>query len=207
MESNRPCGGSTTAPGDRASSERFARQPRRPLAATAYIRMGVWRRALARDDPYDGLVQVLQEARMQIRRHRILIHHHRPFHLHVLGTLAILAVLLTSSMATHSQRHGILVAADAPAIEAQAAAGQLDPADSALLRDIAEANLAEIESGQLALERAQSDQIRQFARTMVDNHTQAIKETELFAREKNIRLPSGPGAPGSSGRRDRRARL
>jgi putative membrane protein len=156
--------------------------------------MGVWRRALARDDPYDGLVQVLQEARMQIRRHGILIHHHRPFHLHVLGTLAILAVLLTSSMATHSQRHGILVAADAPAIEAQAAAGQLDPADSALLRDIAEANLAEIESGQLALERAQSDQIRQFARTMVDNHTQAMKETELFAREKNIRLPSGPGA-------------
>ncbi|WP_162245744.1 DUF4142 domain-containing protein [Variovorax sp. Root411] len=108
--------------------------------------------------------------------------------------MAMLVALLAPSMATRPEDYRILVASDSSSDTQAPIGSKLAPADQAMLRDVAEANLAEIDAGQLALERAQSDQIRQFARAMVDNHTQAMKETEQFAREKNIQLPAAPGA-------------
>lgn len=84
-----------------------------------------------------------------------------------------------------------------PAMAAQTAPtpnpSKLDSADQGMLRDIAEANMAEVASGQLALEKAQGDQVKQFAQMMVDDHSKALKDVQQLAEDKNVKLPSGPG--------------
>lgn len=84
-----------------------------------------------------------------------------------------------------------------PAAENQAMSSandsKLDGADRGMLRDIAEANLAEVASGQLALEKSQNAQVKQFAQMMVDDHSKALKDVEQLAQDKNVKLPTGPG--------------
>jgi putative membrane protein len=85
--------------------------------------------------------------------------------------------------------------ADTAATQSQPSASdsKLSSADRGMLRDIAEANLAEVASGQLALEKSQNDQVKQFAQMMVDDHSKALKEVEQLAQDKNVKLPTAPG--------------
>jgi putative membrane protein len=56
----------------------------------------------------------------------------------------------------------------------------------------AQANLAEIEAGHLATERAQSPDVRQFGSRMVRDHTQANEQLLRLAEERNVSLPQQP---------------
>jgi putative membrane protein len=51
-------------------------------------------------------------------------------------------------------------------------------------------NMAEIQLGQLAAERAQDPQVKQFAQTMVDDHTKAQEQLKTVASDQNIPIPS-----------------
>ena len=59
----------------------------------------------------------------------------------------------------------------------------------AFARKAAETNMAEIRLGELALERAQSHDVKQFARMMVDEHTRANQALEAAVRGGSIELP------------------
>lgn len=63
-------------------------------------------------------------------------------------------------------------------------------ADQKLMRNLAEANLAEIETGKLALQKSQNDQVKAFAQKMIDDHTQSQKELEQLAQQKGVTLPT-----------------
>ena len=52
------------------------------------------------------------------------------------------------------------------------------------------ANMAEIQLGQLALERAQDPQVKQFAQTMIDNYTTAQEQLTSAATSQNIPVPT-----------------
>jgi putative membrane protein len=71
-------------------------------------------------------------------------------------------------------------------------ASQLRRADEGMLRDIAQANLAEIETGRIALDKSKDDQVRKFAQQMVDDHTAAMEEVQQLAQAKGVTLPDGP---------------
>ena len=64
--------------------------------------------------------------------------------------------------------------------------------DVQFLRDIAEANLAEIAAGKLAAGKAQSPEVRNYGQHMVDEHTRAHKEAATLARARGLSLPEGP---------------
>jgi putative membrane protein len=51
-------------------------------------------------------------------------------------------------------------------------------------------NMAEIQLGQLAVERAQNPQVKQFAQTMIDDHTKAQEQLKTVAGSQNIPIPS-----------------
>jgi putative membrane protein len=51
-------------------------------------------------------------------------------------------------------------------------------------------NMAEIQLGQLAVERAQDPQVKQFAQTMIDDHTKAQEQLKTVAGSQNIPIPS-----------------
>jgi len=73
-------------------------------------------------------------------------------------------------------------------------ASQLQRADQGMLRDIAQANMAEVETGTLALEKSKDEQVRQFAQRMVDDHTTGLNDVRALAQTKGVTLPDGPGA-------------
>jgi putative membrane protein len=71
-------------------------------------------------------------------------------------------------------------------------AGRADTADAGLLKDIAHANLAEIATGNLALEKAADPKVKAFAQMMVDDHTKALGEVQQLAQAKDVKLPTEP---------------
>lgn len=60
------------------------------------------------------------------------------------------------------------------------------------MREMAQANLAEIATANLALQQSQSDQVKAYAQKMIDDHTQAQKELEQLAQSKGVTLPTEP---------------
>lgn len=85
---------------------------------------------------------------------------------------------------------------------AQAASGAADSAarvagareqgdgnkDQKCAMKIADVNQFEIQAGQLAQQKAQSDEIKQFAKMMVDDHTQAQQQLQQIAQRKSWQL-------------------
>ena len=63
--------------------------------------------------------------------------------------------------------------------------------DSKIMTDLAHANIAEIETGKLALEKSQNEQVRKFAQHMIDEHMSALKELQTLAQAKGVTLPDG----------------
>jgi len=53
---------------------------------------------------------------------------------------------------------------------------------------IADVNQFEIQAGQLAQQKAQSDEIKQFAKMMVDDHTQAQQQLQQIAQQKGWQI-------------------
>jgi putative membrane protein len=62
--------------------------------------------------------------------------------------------------------------------------------DKDFVNDIAIANMAEIELGKLAAERAANAEVKKFAQMMVSDHTQAADTLKPIATSNNIPLPT-----------------
>jgi putative membrane protein len=56
----------------------------------------------------------------------------------------------------------------------------------------AEANMAEVKLGKLALQKSHSDQVKRFAQRMIDDHGSAEVRLQGVAQEDNVQLPKGP---------------
>jgi len=66
-----------------------------------------------------------------------------------------------------------------------------DGTDQDFLKKAAIANLAEIELGRLATQKAQNPEVKQFAQMMVDGHTKALDELKQLAqRSAGTQLPT-----------------
>src|SRR5690606_37233075 len=70
--------------------------------------------------------------------------------------------------------------------------GELARADKGFMEQAAQNGHAEIESSNLALQKAQSDAVKTFARHMVDDHTASAQELQALASSKHHKLPDGP---------------
>lgn len=58
------------------------------------------------------------------------------------------------------------------------------------MEDLSHANLAEISVGKMALEKGQSDAVKKFAKTLIDDHTKAQNELQKIASAKGVKLPT-----------------
>jgi len=71
-----------------------------------------------------------------------------------------------------------------------ASATPLAGADKAFVLEAANGGLAEVELGQLAKERGQSDSVKQFAQKMIDDHSKANTELGQLAAKKSVTVPA-----------------
>ena len=66
--------------------------------------------------------------------------------------------------------------------------------DEHFIKKAAQGGMAEVELGQLAVQKASSDQVKQFGQRMVDDHTKANDQLKQVAQQKNVTLPTEPSA-------------
>jgi putative membrane protein len=91
-------------------------------------------------------------------------------------------------------RFSLSVAALSLAVASAAfAQGKMSDTDTKAIKNLAEANLAEIEAGKLAAEKAQSPQVKQFGSRMVQDHTQMLDDLKKIAQSKGVDLPGSAG--------------
>ena len=69
--------------------------------------------------------------------------------------------------------------------------GKLSSADRQFVTKAAQGGMAEVELGQLATQKAQNSQVKEFGQKMVDDHTKANDQLKQVASQENITLPTG----------------
>ncbi|MEH1855081.1 MAG: DUF4142 domain-containing protein [Nostoc sp.] len=69
----------------------------------------------------------------------------------------------------------------------------LSSSDRKFVTDAAQDGLAEVQLGQLALQRGTSDAVKQFGQRMVQDHTQVNNQLKQLATQKSVTLPTTIG--------------
>lgn len=77
-------------------------------------------------------------------------------------------------------------------VSAQTAA--IAKADADRLVAIAQANIAEVAAGKMAVDKSSNADVKAFAQQMIDDHGKGLDETKKVAAAKNVTLPTEPDA-------------
>ena len=64
--------------------------------------------------------------------------------------------------------------------------------DKAFVKKALEGNEAEVQMGQLALQKSNDDQVKQFAQRMVDDHGKMQEQLKPVAQQMGVKVPDGP---------------
>ena len=70
----------------------------------------------------------------------------------------------------------------------------IENSDRELMQTMARQGLAEVEIGRIAETNAESPEVKQFARQMIEDHGKANRELQVIAARKGITLPTEPDA-------------
>ena len=87
-----------------------------------------------------------------------------------------------------------IVASVCIAVPAFAQDKKMDSKDSRTLTHLIQANLAEVELGKLAQEKAQGQEVKDFAKRMVEDHGKMAQELQGLASQKGVKSPEQPDA-------------
>ena len=71
---------------------------------------------------------------------------------------------------------------------------RLSSGDEKALKDMAQANINEVAAARLALDKAQTSEVKTFAQKMVDDHGAALTKVQAVAQKKGVELPTEPDA-------------
>ena len=70
--------------------------------------------------------------------------------------------------------------------------------DKAFVRKALQGGMAEVQLGQLALQKSSNDDVKQFAQRMVDDHTKLGDEMKQVAQQLNVKVPDSPSGKDKS---------
>jgi len=98
----------------------------------------------------------------------------------------------SASDATGAMQSGATGASGAGATAAGGA--KLSAADQKAIKDMAMADMAEVETAKLALSKSQNAEVKAFAQQMVDDHGQALQKVQSVAQARGVTLPTEPDA-------------
>jgi putative membrane protein len=70
--------------------------------------------------------------------------------------------------------------------------GSLAKDDQKRFRDMAQANMAEVQAGKLAQQQARSDEVKKFGEHMVEDHGKMLDEQQQMAQSKGLEMPKQP---------------
>ncbi|ALK99336.1 outer membrane protein [Massilia sp. WF1] len=82
----------------------------------------------------------------------------------------------------------------AAAGSSSATGAKLSSGDQKILKDIAMADMAEVEGGKLAQSKGQSAEVKAFGQQMIDDHSANLKDVQALAQARGVTLPTEPDA-------------
>jgi len=91
------------------------------------------------------------------------------------------------------QKH-VIAAALALLAATSSYAQSVSKGDQKILSDLAQANIAEVAAGNIAVQKASAPEVKSFAQKMVEDHTKGLQEVQQVAQSKNVTLPTEPDA-------------
>ncbi len=114
----------------------------------------------------------------------------KPLRIHRVLALSFAGALLAAGAAGAQQTQAAATSTPAAtAAKPAAAPAKLDSADRKALVQMAEANMAEISTGKLALVKSINPEIKAYAQRMVDEHGKTLAEVQALAQAKGVALP------------------
>jgi putative membrane protein len=108
----------------------------------------------------------------------------------MLSTAMMCVVLLATTATAQNTNSGTTMRKD----NNSRTASSLSSMDRKFAITAAQGGMAEVEMSRLALQRASSDAVKQYAQKMIDDHTAANAELMQIASTKGITLPTVPDA-------------
>jgi putative membrane protein len=108
------------------------------------------------------------------------------------------ALLIWSGAAFAQDASGQAGSSAAQKNDQNSSSSSLSAKDKAFMMKAAKGGMEEVEIGQIVADKAQSDDVKQFAKRMVDDHTKANDELKALAQQKGVTLPSDSGAEGKA---------
>jgi putative membrane protein len=100
-----------------------------------------------------------------------------------------------STTSTKSSKHkSKATSSDSASTDSSSSSGQLSASDKKFVMEAAQGGLAEVQMGQLAAQKGQSDQVKQFGQKMVDDHGKANDQLKQVAQQKGVTLPTDVSA-------------
>ena len=102
-----------------------------------------------------------------------------------------IALSIAASLCAAAQAQNSATTSASPSATTSAAT-TISQDDAARLVGIAQANIAEIEMGKMALKKSSNPDVKAFAQMMIDDHTKGLQETRKVAAAKHVTLPTEP---------------
>ena len=103
---------------------------------------------------------------------------------------ALVAAPLAQAQSPEAQKSRSTQAQKSPQSASQS--GKLARQDARYFREMAQGNLAEVQAGKLAQERASADEVKQYAERMVEDHGKMLSEQQAMAQSKGVQMPEEP---------------
>jgi putative membrane protein len=79
-----------------------------------------------------------------------------------------------------------------PQINGMQANGQPSAADATFVKKALQGGIAEVQLGQLTLQKSSNDQVKQFAQKMIDDHTKLGDQMKPIAQQVGVSVPTEP---------------
>ncbi|MEX5411554.1 DUF4142 domain-containing protein [Atlantibacter hermannii] len=108
----------------------------------------------------------------------------------LLAISAIAAMFSTVSVQAQTQTN----AAQNSTAGQTASNARLSADDEKALKDMAQANINEVAAARIALQKAQSSEVKAFAQKMIEDHGSALAKVQAVAGQKGVSLPTEPDA-------------
>jgi putative membrane protein len=128
----------------------------------------------------------------------------------IVASAALVLTLACSKQRAENKEQGQQPSSSPAATDQQVTTNQqsaaLNPDDRSFLEKAAVGGKSEVELGQLALEKAQSEDVKQFGQRMVTDHSQANSQLMGLADKMSLTLPTALDRENQS-KKDRLAKL
>lgn len=108
----------------------------------------------------------------------------------LLAVSAVVAMFSTAGVQAQTQPS----AGQKDAVGQTGSNAKLSAGDEKAVKDMAQANINEIAAAKIALNKAQSSDVKAFAQKMVDDHGAALTKVQTVAQQKGVTLPTEPDA-------------